>query len=274
MRRCRSFPLIVAPLVVAAFVAGCDGKPLDYLEVKRIHEPIHESEAKAFLQIVESLPDGKLPPMERVFLNPPDWNESRTLPVNDLVIEEQNRLNDCWDVSRLAREWTNNRALQRALRRERITLEQFAGLTLTFGAALSRSKVRDDQDLSRLRDNGTSEIALLREDSRSFASLSEDARHYVLQRAIWITRRDRADRLLRVPVENVDRVERLGEILCNVFPSEFSVNAFDGIIDRLEEQGIPFEELPASGRDDEIEWRAEDALIGKDVSGHLQRGGD
>lgn len=252
-------------VVLAAVFSGCAEAPLEYTEVTRLHEPVKDSEAEAFLNVIDALPDRRMPAMNAIFGPPPDWNESRTLPVNDLVREEQARLAERWDVDRLAAEWEGNRALHRALRKQRMTVQQFAGFTLTLGAALSRAGVRENQPLPQLREKGIAEVAQLNEDGRSFASLPEDMRHQVLQRAIWITRLDRTQRLLHVPPENVDLAHRLESRFREIFPEEFTSNPFDGISDLLEEKGLPFLETSAGGYDDELDWNREDAIIGHDT---------
>lgn len=256
---------VITTLLTIASISGCSEPPLEYTEVTRVHEVVTETEATAFLGVVRMLPGGKIPAITPIFAPPPDWSDSRTLPVSDLVQEEQARLNERWDVDRLASEWHGNRALERALRKHRMTVRQFAGLTLTLGAALSRSSIRENQPLPQLKEKGIAEVAHLREENRSFASLSEDGRHHVLQRAIWITRLDRAQRLLHVPPENVDLVQRKKEQLLEAFPEEFSLNPFDGVSDLLEERGLPFLELSSSGSDAELEWSREEAIIGRDT---------
>ena len=116
-----------------------------------------------------------------------------------------------------------------------------------------------------LLEKGDRQTDHLKRDRRSFASLPEDDRHLVLLQAMWITRRHRAFLLLEVPPENLDLVARHRESLAAVLPEEFQKPAFEGITDRLEEQGLPFEELSSSGRDEELDWRKEDAIIGTDL---------
>ena len=49
-----------------------------------------------------------------------------------------------------------------------------------------------------------------------------------------------------------------------IFPGEFTSNPLDAVVDLLEEQGLPFEELAESGSDDQIEWNADEAEFGTD----------
>ena len=77
-------------------LSGCEPPPLDYTEVKRIHEPLDKGDIERFLSIVERLPGKVLPPMENVMSPPPDWSITRTLPVCDLALEEEGHLEERW----------------------------------------------------------------------------------------------------------------------------------------------------------------------------------
>ena len=83
--------------------------------------------------------------------------------------------------------------------------------------------------------------------------------------AAWLVRIDRAEHLQLVPAENVELVERHREALARVFPAEYAANPLDSLADPLEEWGTPFEELPASGRDDELSWDPAEAIISHDA---------
>jgi hypothetical protein len=251
-------------LAAFALVVGCDPPPLEYLEVKRIDEEVTAAEFRTWLKVVESLPDETLPPIPAVFAPAPSWSAARTLPVAGLVREEEQMLAEQWDLDRLSEGLERVKPLQRALVRERMTTDQFLGLTLAIGAALSRSTLRETQDLRKIAYIAGVEVDKLKEDDSSFSSLTEDERYAVLLRALWVTRRDRAKRLSRVPAANVELALRNREQLIRILPAEFAVNPFDGIADLLAERGVPFEELPESGTDEHIEWRASDAIIGRD----------
>jgi len=245
--------------------SGCQRSPVQFREVKRIHEKVTEAEMQQFLRIVDSLPGKELPELPPVYRPLPNWRSERTLPVNELVNEEKKLLDEAWDVETLTRKLKRNRPLRRVLRREQLTLKQFAGLFLTIAAARSRSQLRDDQDLDQILSRGRSEIAELQKDDRPFSQLSREARFAVLRRAGWLTRVDRANRLKDVPPENVALVKKHAEQLDEILPAQFLENPLDSIADLLEERGMPFEELESSGRDDRITWGPEDdPLIGND----------
>lgn len=258
--RFRGLIHLFAPTLLTA-LAGCQNAQIEYREVKRPHEKVTEAELKQFLQIVDELPDKQLPPLPPVMRPLPNWSADRTLPVKELVNEERKLLDEGWDVNAITARWKRHAGLQRLVEREGITLEQFVGLTLAIGAAVSRTRLRSDQDLAGLLDRGKSVVARLRQDDRPFAKLSREVRHAVLRNAGWITRMDRAERLKDVPPENVALVQKHAEKLAAILPAYFVENPLDAVADRLEERGMPFEELRATGRDDEITWSPEDRPI-------------
>jgi hypothetical protein len=251
--------------IAALLSAGCGSDQLDYIEVKDIDERLTEDELQTFLRITEAVPEGRLPPLPVVFAAPPEWPPSRTLPVNELLAEEQKAIDERWDVERLAERLGRHRRLARILKQERLTAEQFVGLSLAIGLALSRGTLRAEQDLEQIVERGRQAIERLNRNTRSFAAHSPEGRHYVLSQAAWLVRIDRAEHLQLVPAENVELVERHREALARVFPAEYAANPLDSLADPLEEWGTPFEELPASGRDDELSWDPAEAIISHDA---------
>ncbi|HUG90424.1 MAG TPA: hypothetical protein VML55_06305 [Planctomycetaceae bacterium] len=244
--------------------AGCGSDRLDYIEVKDIDERLTDDEVQTFVRIVEGLPERKLPPLPPVFATPPEWAPSRTLPVNELLAEEQKTIDERWDVGRLAERLERLRRLGRLLKQERLTREQFVGLSLTIGMALSRGTLRAEQDLDEVIERGKQAIERLSRNTRSFAAHPPEGQYYVLSQAAWLARIDRAEHLKRVPLENVALLERHREVLAGVFAAEFTTNPLDPLADPLDEWGIPFEELPDTGRDDELTWDPAEAIIGRD----------
>jgi hypothetical protein len=253
-------------LIISGLLAlpGCADEQVEYVEVKDIDERLTDEELESFIRIIEALPDQKLPPLPPVFAEPSEWAPSRTLPVNELLAEERKLVDERWNVETLARRLERNRRLARLLQKERLTTEQFVGLTLTIGLALSRGTLRDDQDLDDIRDRGREAIERLNRNTRSFAAHTPEGRHYVLSQAAWLARLDRAEHLQLVPRENVELIAPRREKLAGMFPPEYTANPLDAIADPLEEWGTPFEELAESGRDDELTWDRADALIGTD----------
>ncbi len=234
---------------------GCSEPPKQKtLGVTQISDKVHESELIRFLAVVEQLPDGRLPDLEPLFGPPPNWLPTRSLPIRDLVKEEQLSLSTRWDIKELEKQLEANRRLTRALRREEMTLEEFCNLLEAIGAALTRNGLRKDQDLDKIQEIAKIPLDKLRSDGRTFSELSRDEMHTILRQAVCITRDDRAKRLSRVPPENLVLVKQHSEALAKILPREFTTNPFDPLIDLLEVRGMPFEELPESGSDVELDW--------------------
>jgi hypothetical protein len=249
---------------VSATFGGCAEEQLEFSEVKRVDEKVTEPELLALLEIISRLPNKRLPKLPPLYMPPPQWNEDRTLPVNELVEEEQRLMLDRQSVESMAANLHRNAPLQRALRRVHITPEQFVGLITTMGVALSRTTLRDDQDLEKVLKRGEVALAELKQNNQRFSALRPDERHRVLQQAIWITRLDRAQWLKMVPPENVALARTHRDILTQVLPAEFAENPLEAVVDLLEERGMPFEELAESGTDGALEWSREDAIEGFD----------
>lgn len=149
-------------LTCCCFVSfGCGDETLDYSEVKRIKEKVTESELQTFLRIIEALPEKKLPKFPTMFAPPPDWKTSRTLPGKQLIQEEAKLIDQRWNAESLARHMQRKRKLQRILRRERMTLEQFIGLSRTIGVTLSRNTLRDNQNFKAILKKGDKALAPL-----------------------------------------------------------------------------------------------------------------
>lgn len=259
-RRCGFVLLLAAPL----FFAGCAGETIEYTEVKRIDEKVTEPELLTLLEIISRLPTKRVPELPPLFAPAPHWDEDRTLPVNELVEEEQRLMEDRHSVESLAARLYRDRTLQRLLRREHMTPEQFVGLVTAIGVALSCDTLRDDQDLDHILERGERALEDLQQNTSRFSSLRPDERHGILQQAIWITRLDRARRLKMVPPENLALAREHADVLVRVLPEEFSSNPLDAVVDYLEERGIPFEELSQTGSDAAIEWSREEARYGTD----------
>jgi hypothetical protein len=243
--------------------AGCGTHTQKFLEPRDIGDKVTDADLDAFLQVVNDLPDKKLPEMPVLFKKPPAWDEQRTLPVNELMREETDDLEKIWTDDNLLRHLAKDRALKKALR-QRLTLPQFVGLVKTIGIALTRNAVRPDQNLHKIIEQGKKRLEALRGQTRRYNQLKPDERHVVLTTAVWITRIDRARRLLQVPPENRAMAQQHYDRLKTFFPAEFTANPFDSIADQIEELGMSFEEQRQTGLDAEIDWKESDAIRGTD----------
>ncbi|HEX4069746.1 MAG TPA: hypothetical protein VHX68_01200 [Planctomycetaceae bacterium] len=69
-------------LLFVLLAAGCGTQAQKFMEPREIGDKVTESDLDAFLQVINDLPDKKLPEMPPLFKKPPSWDEQRTLPVN------------------------------------------------------------------------------------------------------------------------------------------------------------------------------------------------
>ena len=104
----RSF--LVLALLAALLTAGCGSEAPKFLEPRDIGDKVTEADLDSFLQVVDNLPEKKLPEMPPIFKRPPSWDEQRTLPVNELVREENDELEKLWNDETLIRSLTKDRA--------------------------------------------------------------------------------------------------------------------------------------------------------------------
>lgn len=245
---------LFATLLPVLAAGGCAESPEERLILGSYTEKITEAEFRRFMDVVKRLPDGKLPDLPIFMGPPPDWATSRTLPVRDLVKEENMQLAFRWDVQVLAKNLAHDRALARSLRRSNMELEEFCLLVEAIGITLVRTTVRADQNIDSILEQSKFPLDELQKDERAFSELSRDEAYAVLRKAVWITRVDRAKRLASVPPENIALVRKHYETIAALFPAQFQQNPFDPLVDLLDEYGIPFEELPEVGSDAELEW--------------------
>ncbi len=255
-------PVWIAGL--SLLLSGCWEEPLEFVEIKRIDEAVTEAELESFLEVVRRLPAEKLPELPAVYRQPVPWSETRTLPVSELVNEETAQIERPWDTKHLAHEVQTHRRFQRVLRRAEMSPEQFMGLMLTLGTAMNRSRMPEDYDFDSVISRGQKVLAQLKRNRTPFEDYSPDRQFSITREAVWLYRLDRAKRLRDVPSENVELVREHWDDLAAIFPEEFQIDPLAVIADHLEEQGIPFEELPEIGSDADIRWDPAEANIGTD----------
>lgn len=240
---------------VCLWLCGCEPDSLGTTDVKRVHEEITPAEWAGFVRIIERLPEQRLPPFSQpAFPPPPQWLPTRSFPVHDLYAEELHRREECWDSAQLAPVFDRQQSLLRELRKEKLTSEQFAGLLLAVCAATCRSDIPEEIDLAALSDRAGPVLDELAGNPAPFKSLPPESQHAVVQQAMWISRKIRADILRQVPPENVALVTKHRAWIDRALPEEFRTNPPNEIRDLLEEQGLPFEELPDSGFDEDLRW--------------------
>lgn len=253
----------IAALLCAAVLAttcGCEDPGSPLASRKTPDEAITRHELDVLKRILGKLPQPLWADWRDCYVGTPDWPDSRTLPVSELVDEEHRRLSDRWDADLLAARLDQSRAVKLILRRERVTTEQLASLLLSVGLAMSRSQLPEKFDLEAYERRGTEIVKQLKADGRPYETLTEDEREQVLLRAVWITRLDRATRLKQPAEANVALVRAEAESLKPLLPGEFLKDPLKELADPLEEQGVPFIELPGSGTDAKIPWSRSEAL--------------
>jgi len=233
---------------------GCE-QPMGYAEVKRMGDRVSAQEIEAFLAVADSLPDRRLPNFFGVIPTSPRWNSARTLPVRELLHEEQKLLRNWLTVETVTTQLPHPRHLNRILRRESLTFEQFAGLVVVLGAALNRAAVTDDTMMTTISTQGGPPLTALEADVRVFSGLSDEHEFVVLDQARWIPAVERAEWLTNVPVENITLARKYRERLQAVFPAEFSIDPFAQFERLLQDEGTPFYERPESGSDEYIPWK-------------------
>ncbi len=260
----RFFILLSGIAAMIFFSSGCEKKTLGFTETKRIGEKISDKELNSFLRVIKSLPGKKLPRSPSVYAPPPRWNFARTLPVGELMYEERNLIAQRWKTKWQAEILPQSRALNRALKRQKMSKEQFVSLATAIGMALSRNQIREKQDLDAIRRTGTVAIAKLNANKKPFSEHSLDQQYDVLNNAVWLIRVDRVNHLLLVPPENIALAQKHQETLEKIFPKEYTANPLDGIADTLHEEGLPFQENQPARDDADIGWDRATAIIGHD----------
>jgi len=206
--------------------------------------------------------------MPTILLPAPQWSRNRSLPVIELVKEDEKARIEHSSIDWLAAHCPQSRFLKRALRRERMTIEQFVGLYLALGLSLSRDHVPTDCDLEQIVIRGKQAVADLKKDHQILSSLSEDQACSLQEESGWLAIVDRAARLKVVHPANLALVRQNRERLAGVMPAEFLLNPLQEFTTVLEDRGVPFQEPAGGDSDDHIEWSRDQAIVGSDDDSH------
>lgn len=248
--------------------AGCEQDEIPYTEVKRIDDRLTQVELAAFLSIVKSLPEKALSTLSATYTPRPEWSPNRTLPVNELVIEEKKQLALHNSVKWLAQRIPQSRAFNRALRREQMTIDQFVGLALVIGTTLRHDELSEDQDIDSLLKHGKRIVAAMERETRVLSSLTEDNAARIVVQAGWIPLVDRLERLKQVQPENLALIRGNRDALKSLFPEDMLKNPLAGLSKVVEHEEMPFEELPESGSDNHLQWSRDQAFTGEAAVSH------
>lgn len=251
-----SLPLAACLLLIM----GCAEEPSPFTETRLPDQVILPEEWAAFQRIVEALPAPKLMEMPAVYPPLPNWIETRSLPVYELVTEEQKTLSESWNVEIVLKQFERSKTLIRLLEDEKMTPEQFVGVTLAIAAAMSRCQLEDDYDFQDFFRTANEEVSVLQRDRRLYSAMAPDSRHQVLRDAMWLHRVDRMTRLRQVPPENQMLIREHAELLRGVMPKRFQRPPLEDVTDLLAERGLPFVEKSATGYDDRLEWNPAEAI--------------
>ena len=242
---------------------GCYEPPIDFLEVRRIDEPVTADDVELLARVAEQMEDGRLPALSPHFLPRPRWDAKRPATVATLAREELERLRESTRLSVLSDSIGRHPRLRYALDQEKLTREQYTSLLLAVGLATQRAKVDPARDLSRYVEVGRRMLKDLAERDVSFAALSPDNQIRAIDEATWITRVNRAERLLEVPEANAALAESDDEQLSRILPTAFLNDPLAAVADPLRDYGVPFRERPDSGFDSELTWsRSDERAVG------------
>lgn len=236
--------ILVLFLAICSLTAwGCESLPPVPAVIIRPDEPLPPAEWATFERIVKSLPGEKLPSFAPLFAPPAAWKEQRTIAIADLLTEESAALAKAWNPTELGVQWNRSIALQRALRIEQVTPEQFAAWT----QALSLAAMRGSANSRYLSDNVRKESLLslrhLEHDERMFSTLTHEERYRVLREARALSRVNRIEWLMKAPAENIKLVQQHEAWLKKVLPAHVWSDPLQEVVDRETALGIPFSEL-------------------------------
>jgi hypothetical protein len=258
--------IAVGLMAVLFFAAGCAEEPSQYTGVRRVDERLTPRDLNQLVSIVQALPGRKLPPFPSLVVPPPNWKADRSLPINQLAAEERQDFARRTTPANLVAALEQSPHLQRLLRREQLTCEQFAGLILSAGAAFARSEIPDEVDLDAAVARGLPVLAALEANPEVYSLLAARSReemHAVQRASLWLAVVDRAAWLKSVPPQNVELARSMRDQLMAVLPPEFLTNLLSDLMPVIEDHGVPFRERPGLS-DERISWSRAMAIIGTD----------
>lgn len=236
---------------------------MEFTEVVRPDETLAERDLTLLLKVLGHLSPADRERLPVPFLPPPEWAADRTLPIRELVAEDEARLERVWDARDAADRLPAGPDWDALLRGIGMSRAQFCGVLMAFGTASARSRVDARLDLALLAARGRREVGPLRSDDRTFVTLPADEQYHVTRRAAWLTIADRAARLNAVPEANTRLTSRHTDRLSAVLPRVFLSDPLAGLYPRREEIGLPFEEGSVSDRS--LTWNPASAVIGTDA---------
>ncbi len=254
-------------LLAIAGLIGCEQPTVEFLETKAVEEPLTQADLAAVVAIVEAVGEQEQSKLPYPFLPPPVWSESRTLPVSELLAAEEDSLQSVWSPEDAANQIPKGEPWDSALKSQRLTRQQFCALVLSVTAALARGAADPSVSLKQLAERGKRELESLASDERPFSSLTSDERHRALNKAIWLTIRDRAEKLALVPQENIEATQDCQPRFAESARGRTFRESVRRPLPAPEDSGVPFEERELSDAD--LTWTASNAVMGP-ASSHTE----
>lgn len=226
---------------------GCESAPPGPVVIIRPDEPLAPEDWSTFERIVKSLPGEKLPAFGPLFAPPPQWKDQRTISISDLLKEETGLLAKKWNPTELGAQWNRSTALQRALRIEQVTPEQFAAWTQALALAAMRN-VASPRNLSdHLRKEALLSLRKLETDERMFSTLTPEERYRILRDARALARVHRHEWLMKAPEENQQLAKQHEAWLKKVLPGHVWADPILEVTDHELSLGVPFGEHKTDG---------------------------
>jgi len=249
---------LVISFAFVLLIAGCAEEVPIFNEVKHPHELLKASEVNQYLKIVHHLPDQKMPRLPTLFAPLPEWDLDRELSVKGLTKEEMKANEKRWFTDTIIARLENHRDLKRLLKRENMSVEQFLGLAQTINTAAAAAHFESLDDLRGITRTGQHEINELMKNEEVFSNLPESQQYDLIRRAAWITRVNRAQKIMRVPQENAKLIREHYDTLKPYLLEEVLANPLADIVDSVKHFGLPFEETAAVGFDADLRWSPND----------------
>ena len=251
---CITARCLLAALSVSVLLSGCGGHVEVGVHVKELSEEVTSEELERFLAIVDRLPGKKLPAFESPLTPPIRWEKGQEKSIERIATERIEQLESRWTSDFLTPFFVRNPKLRWAMASAEVTPEEFAGLALSFGTALSRSSLPTDADLSGLTKLTIEGVKKLKKDGRSLAMLPPDEQYRICQQSLWIPLQDVITHFAMVPESNLRLAQANRERLAKAFPPEFSENLLQHYEKILNNSGLPFEDLTETGITDLTAW--------------------
>jgi hypothetical protein len=222
-------------------LAGCSGEPpalsaptpVAAHPAKSLADPLTEQEARRFLEILDSLPDGKVPAFEPLA----QATALKSMSGAQLVRIYRQEYRAMFDAARHAQRWREDPELMAVLAEHQTTPEDFASLMIRMSCAITAGTLSADVDLPLVQQKAEQQVKDLiaqvdRLQSGSRTPATIDARLQSLDALQEIVAfAEFARLLLEVPHENFAVVQRHRSRLIKYLPQAGSIENFERTIE-------------------------------------------